>query len=168
MTATISVILNFIQNQLDPDFRQDDRKVPGWWLKVASSWTWFRIRQILSASWRIESQMTKLHVNPPVGGLRFNIWVYFLFLNFALGFNFWYLRFALAYYALQVTLYVAYISWHLPPSIIVLKIWKKCCPLPKAKTDFLKFGSIFLFFFCLFSLCLLYLMLTTFPKSPYF
>ncbi len=24
MTATISVILNLIQNQLDPDFRQDD------------------------------------------------------------------------------------------------------------------------------------------------
>ena len=26
MTATISVILNLIQNQLDPDFRQDDRR----------------------------------------------------------------------------------------------------------------------------------------------
>jgi hypothetical protein len=25
MTTTISVILNLIQNQLDPDFRQDDR-----------------------------------------------------------------------------------------------------------------------------------------------
>jgi len=37
MTTTISVILNLIQNQLDPDFRQDD----GYGM-------------ILSASWRID------------------------------------------------------------------------------------------------------------------
>ena len=27
MTSTISVILNLIQNQLDPDFRQDDNSI---------------------------------------------------------------------------------------------------------------------------------------------
>mgnify|MGYP001413443128 CR=1 FL=1 len=46
MTATISVILNLIQNQLDPDFRQDDSY--GMILSAR------RIKMITqSASWRI-------------------------------------------------------------------------------------------------------------------
>ncbi len=57
ITATISVILNLIQNQLDPDFRQDDnfvRAYPEFNSGITAT------GMILSARWRIKFKKTTL------------------------------------------------------------------------------------------------------------